>query len=233
MLHLEVLLLHIHSRARMPLQNRGLAKGSALWDCWVSQVWTCHGQNGQLRAASSGAAGQAVQTRGAGLGWVRESQEAGRGSRESRVVEKALRDIGGPWSPAHGGPTALVRLRFSEGPTCLGFSVHLNLLRDQPQRPPRTPTKTEGGSYALLCVRGSQLGLKLTVSARCPWGQLPPRADCVCKVGAPDLCPGGVKGRGGGRFCIGGVTLVAAWRQGSVDPWRLRLPGASPCQASG
>ena len=86
LLHLEVLLLHIHSWARMPLQIRGLAKGSALWDCWVSQVWTCHGQNGQLRAASSGAAGQAVQTRGAGLGWVRESQEAGRGSRESRVV---------------------------------------------------------------------------------------------------------------------------------------------------
>lgn len=85
LLHLEVFLLHIHSRARMPLQIRGLAKGSALWDCWVSQVWTCHGQNGQLRAASSGAAGQAVQTRGAGLGWVRESQ-----GRLGGAVERAV-----------------------------------------------------------------------------------------------------------------------------------------------
>lgn len=152
------MLLHSRSRAQLPLQIRGLAKGSALWDRWVSQVWTCHGQNGQLRAASCGAAGQAVQTRGAGLGWVRESQEAGRGSRDSRVVDKALRGIGGPWSPAHGGPTALVRLRLSEGPTCLGFSVHLNLLRDQPQRPPRTPTKTEGGILPFALCEGLTVG---------------------------------------------------------------------------
>lgn len=158
LLHLEALLLHSHSWAWMPLQICGLAKGSALWDRWVSQVWTCHGQNGQLRAASSGTAGQAVQTRGAGLGWVRESQEAGRGSRESRVVEKALRGIGGPWSPAHGGPTALVRVRFSEGSTCLGFRVHLSLLRDQPQRPPRTRTKTEGGILPLALCEGFRVG---------------------------------------------------------------------------
>lgn len=91
-------------------------------------------------------------------GGVRESQEAGRGSRESRVVDKALRGIGGPWSPAHRGPTALVRLRLSEGPTCLGFSVHLNLLRDQPQRPPRTPTKTEGGILPFALCEGLTVG---------------------------------------------------------------------------
>ena len=56
-----------------------------------------------------------LRTRGAGLGWVRESQEAGRGGRESRVMDKALRGAGGPWSPAHGGPTALVRLGFLRG----------------------------------------------------------------------------------------------------------------------
>ena len=161
-----------------------------------------------------------------------EPGEAGRGSRESRVVEKALRGIGGPWSPAHGGPTALVRLRFSEGPTCLGFSVHLNLLRDQPQRPPRTPTKTEGGSYALLCVRGSRLGLKLMVSARCRWGQLPLRADCVCKVGAPDLCLGGaVKGQGRRPLLYRGShpgCCLEAGVRGSVAPgssWGLAMSG--------
>ena len=49
----------------------------------------------------------------------------------------------------------------------------------------------------------------------------PPSCRVRLQSGCPDSCPGGVKGWGGGCFCTGGVTLVAAWREGSVDPWRL------------